>query len=313
MTSYSSTDKQRLLSIPIRDILAVFGKRTDRSRSGLFFSPFREEKDPSFRVFSDSNVWHDFGTGESGGVIALVSRLKGCSESDAWDFLAGLSTACIEPVRPVVDSTTAARRTSSAVTIDRLTSGVKKASLKEYICSTRCIPEQIVSRYCFEACYHTSRDRSRSFTAIAFPNNSGGYVLRSPSAKICTKSDITTVGTDGVFTRDVSSGKAIVFEGFMDFLSWIALCELVNPSMDVCVLNSTVNWRKAEPWLLLHSEIFFCLDNDNAGRGVLSDMAGSLGKSSPDIVLRDCSSMYGDSKDFNEYLMTQHSTEIINL
>ena len=94
MSQYSELTKRALLSYPIVGVLSALGKRTDRPAGhGFFFSPFREERHPSFQINESANVWTDWGTGDKGGVLDLVCRLKGCSRPDAMDFLASLSPA----------------------------------------------------------------------------------------------------------------------------------------------------------------------------------------------------------------------------
>ena len=96
MSQYSELTKRALLSYPIVGVLSALGKRTDRPAGhGFFFSPFREERHPSFQINESANVWTDWGTGDRGGVLDLVCRLKGCSRPDAMDFLASLSPASV--------------------------------------------------------------------------------------------------------------------------------------------------------------------------------------------------------------------------
>ena len=41
----------------------------------MYLSLLREERTPSFSVSYDKNLWHDFGTGEGGSIIALGTTL----------------------------------------------------------------------------------------------------------------------------------------------------------------------------------------------------------------------------------------------
>ena len=83
--------KNVLKSTPIVDILAAFGKDDRFNRSGLFFSPFRDEKAPSFHWNRNANVWYDHGSGEGGDAIVLVQKLAGCSYSESLKILASLN------------------------------------------------------------------------------------------------------------------------------------------------------------------------------------------------------------------------------
>ena len=50
---------------------------------GMFLSPLREERTPSFSVRYDKGLWYDFGLGEGGTLLQLVMRLEGCSMAEA--------------------------------------------------------------------------------------------------------------------------------------------------------------------------------------------------------------------------------------
>ena len=49
---------------------------------GMFLSPLREERTPSFSVRYDKGLWYDFGLGEGGTLLQLVMRLEGCSMAE---------------------------------------------------------------------------------------------------------------------------------------------------------------------------------------------------------------------------------------
>lgn len=59
--------------------------------SAMFFSPLREEKNPSFYVSKWKGQWYwkDWGTGERGDLIELVERLFGYSFTDAVEYILG--------------------------------------------------------------------------------------------------------------------------------------------------------------------------------------------------------------------------------
>ena len=90
MPAFTKEEKRILLQTPIELILSHFGKATEYSRGNMFYSPFREERTPSFHINPNNNTWHDFGEGEGGGIIDIVTRLAGCSRSWAYDFLASV-------------------------------------------------------------------------------------------------------------------------------------------------------------------------------------------------------------------------------
>jgi hypothetical protein len=157
------------------------------------------------------------------------------------------------------------------------------------------------------------------YFAIGFPNDKGGFVLRSSCFKGCT-SQAPTILKNG-------NPACYVFEGFMDFLSYLTLQGIDRLPQDVVVLNSVVNLRKAMPFIQGHQVINLCLDNDEAGWqaarlikvGTYSKMEGTFPKISAGFVaqeyranaekaptrptgINDLSERYSGYKDLNDYL-----------
>ena len=89
----------------------------------------------------------------------------------------------------------------------------------------------------------------------------------------------------------------MVFEGFMDSLSYLSLKDNPLPTIDTAVLNSTANLSKAIPFLQSHKTVHDFLDNDDAGRKTLVSLRELL--TSSEVV--DQSRFYRNHKDLNEY------------
>ena len=71
--------------IGIREYLLRRGLQPHRETAthGMFLSPLREERTPSFSVRYDKGLWYDFGLGEGGTLLQLVMRLEGCGMAEA--------------------------------------------------------------------------------------------------------------------------------------------------------------------------------------------------------------------------------------
>ena len=71
--------------IGIREYLLRRGLHPHRETAthGMFLSPLREERTPSFSVRYDKGLWYDFGLGEGGTLLQLVMRLEGCGLAEA--------------------------------------------------------------------------------------------------------------------------------------------------------------------------------------------------------------------------------------
>ena len=84
-----------------------------------------------------------------------------------------------------------------------------------------------------------------------------------------------------------------MFEGFIDFLSFIVL----HGDCDAVILNSIVNTPKAIAVLNKYKQVFCHLDNDEAGRSTTQKIVASC---NCDVI--DASNEYANNKDLNEYL-----------
>lgn len=140
----------------------------------------------------------------------------------------------------------------------------------------------------WEISYKTS---DKTFFALGFANNAGGWELRNPYFKGCMapKSISTIKGKDGE--------RLQIFEGFMDFLSWRKLHPEIEA--DSIVLNSLALLPKVVPLVTSYTSIECFLDNDEAGRKAFDQVK----RSCPHIT--DGSTRYRDHKDLNEWLVAQ--------
>lgn len=142
-------------------------------------------------------------------------------------------------------------------------------------------------------------NNGRPFFAIGFPNMTGGYEVRNSFFKgSIVPKDITHIRQQGE-PRE----KCLVFEGFMDYLSFLTLrmknC-LTMPDLDrqdYVILNSTVNVPKAIDVLYPYERIHCMLDNDETG--YKATQAITLEYS---YRVRDFSDNYRGYSDLNDYL-----------
>ena len=276
---------EEIKRISIRAYLAARGinPRWERGNRGMYLSPLRKERTASFSVSYDKNLWHDFGTGEGGSIIDLVARMEGCSEIEAARRLAIGEHGTLVPIH--VEALRTNEPTPSRLTIlsDR---ELTHPALLGYL-TGRGIYPAIARTYCREVRYTIG---GKEYFAIGFRNDAGGWELRNPRFKgSSTPKNITTL--------DNGSDTAMVFEGFIDFLSYLSLKANPAPAIDTSVLNSVTNLQKAVPFLARHRIVHAFLDNDDAGRKALARLEESL----PSSEVIDQSVFYRDHKDLNEY------------
>lgn len=276
----------------IRTYLASRDIRPVRESAGrgMYLSPLRKEHTASFSVSYDKNLWYDFGTGEGGSIIDLVARMEGCSEVEAARRLATGEHGRLVSTHAELPRASEPTPPRLVVFSDR---ELTHPALVGYLTS-RGIDPVIARTYCREVRYTIG---GKEYFAIGFHNDAGGWELRNLRFKgSSTPKNITTL--------DNGSDTAMVFEGFIDFLSYLSLKGNPSPSINTAVLNSVTNLQKAIPFLSCHRAVHAFLDNDDAGRKALA----RLKKSVPSSEVINQSVFYRDHKDLNDYWREKRRT-----
>ena len=85
---YSENQIEICNRISIFRVCEYLGIRLKKGKGrSSFYSPFRDEKNPSFSISSDGRFWKDFTTDEGGNVISFLSKYEGCSNGHATSIL----------------------------------------------------------------------------------------------------------------------------------------------------------------------------------------------------------------------------------
>ena len=278
--------------IKLQDFLAAIGCKPVKQYGVnlMYLSPLRAEKHASFKVNTELNKWYDFGIGRGGNIIALaelfynssdVSYLIHQIERNAPSSVSG-SLPTVKPITP--------QNSFEHLQVLPITHPALIKYLEE-----RCIDVETARTVCKELHFDT---RGKHYFGIGFPNITGGYEIRNPFFKGCiAPKDISH------FYAEEPKKVCFLFEGFMDFLSFMTLRRKENDGLkrqDYLVLNSVSNIQKAlEP--LSHYENVQCfLDTDEAGRNAYLQLSKELRK-----PITDASTLYNGYKDLNEYLCAE--------
>ena len=301
MASYTYEEREFLRSTPIEAVLSFYGKDTSHDRTYHYFSPFREETNRSFHVHPRKNVWYDFGTAEGGGVLNLVCKLSSCEQKEAYDILAQMNTSFI-PSYVYSSPSRIRKEPERSIIIDYVGKEFRRRSLLRYA-KERGISKETLDRFCSQITYHSVYSPTFKHYAIGFANEAGGYVLRSKSVKKCSASGISLL-------RSENPSEVAVFEGFMDFLSWIEDQGIESMPCDVCVLNSVSNLKRALSFLNEHKEIHLYLDNDRAGDEAAAQIEYFCMNEETRVVRM--SHLFDGYKDYNEMLTGKKSTHKTN-
>ena len=284
-------DLSRIKRYPIVEYLERKGIKPVRRTAAyaLYCSPLREETHPSFKVDTEKNLWIDYGEGRGGSIIDLCMRMEGCTLSEAIRRLgqnapdnstySSLNDFVSNNSQPVMAVNGARRLIEISDTLP--------PHFQEYLTKVRCINLEKAMPFLKCISYEV---RGRHYQAIGFANLSGGYELRDDKTfkgTIAPK-DITPIFTD-------RAEPVCIFEGFMDFLSFLSMKEEIT---NHCfVMNSVSNVARTIRYLndrhLTHIRAF--LDNDEAGRRTVQDFIKA------GFHVEDMNIHYKDFKDLNDY------------
>ena len=279
-------------NIKLADYLHSLGYNPikQQGKSLWYKSPLREEQEPSFKVNTDRNLWYDFGAGKGGNIIALAQELYA---SDSLPYLLNRIAEQTPHVRLVSFSFRQRRTEPSFQHLE--VRELSHPALLRYL-QGRGINLELAKRECKELHF---TNNGKPFFAIGFPNMAGGYEVRNSFFKGCiAPKDITHIRQQGE-PRE----KCLVFEGFMDYLSFLTLRMKNCPTMsdldrqDYVILNSTSNVSKAIDVLYPYERIHCMLDNDKAGYEATRAIALEYS-----YHVRDFSHNYRGYSDLNDYL-----------
>ena len=283
---------KKIKQIKLQDFLASMGCKPVKQYGVnlMYLSPLRTEKHASFKVNTEINQWYDFGIGRGGNIIALAELLYNSSdvsylihqiERNAPSSVSG-SLPTVKPITP--------QNSFEHLQVLPITHPALIKYLEE-----RCIDVETARTVCKELHFDT---RGKHYFGIGFPNIAGGYEIRNPFFKDCiAPKDISH------FYAEEPKKVCFVFEGFMDFLSFMTLRRKENDRLkrqDYLVLNSVTNIHKAAKRLSRYDSVQCFLDNDEAGRNAYLQLSKELGKS-----ITDASTLYNGFKDLNEYLCAE--------
>ena len=286
-------DLSRIKRYPIVEYLERKGIKPVRRTAAyaLYCSPLREETHPSFKVDTEKNLWIDYGEGRGGSIIDLCMRMEGCTLSEAIRRLgqnASLDTAYgLSKEKSDIDTSPVTPWQPSGARKLIEVSDTLPSHLEAYLADKRCIDLNRARSFLKCISYEV---RGRRYQAIGFANLSGGYELRDDNVfkgRIAPK-DITPIFTD-------RAEPVCIFEGFMDFLSFLSMKEeITNHSL---VMNSVSNVARTIRYLndrhLTHIRAF--LDNDEAGRRTVQDFIKA------GFHVEDMNIHYKDFKDLNDF------------
>ena len=275
---------EKARNVGIEEILQRLGARRAGGKGSrvLYHCPFREDRNPSMYVNTDKGTWVDMANPDEykGDGIKLVELTLNLRPLEAAKYIVGEGVISSN-ARP---QSYTHRRVQRADSIEYTVHELEHPALLDYL-NSRGIPANLAKRLCKEI--HIGR-----LFFIGFPSQNGGYELRNKLGKRSLgNKNISVLGT---------GDKAIIFEGFIDFLSHLRIYGFIADHKYI-VLNSVCNLEK----VIEHFNVFglpqhiqLWLDNDDAGRNAAIFLTEKL-----QCSIEDMSSVYASYNDVNDWLL----------
>ena len=218
-----------------------------------YFFGFIEQRTGSIAVDDKANVWYDHAAGKGGDIIAAVQEFENKSFFESVESLSG-SVSVREFVprqKPEI---------AQKIVVEKV-SEINHDALIQYI-QGRGIDLQDIAPFGKEVHW---RNKGKRYFAVGFPNESGGWVLRSS----IFKGNILGGGISIQILGKVKSTK--IFEGWFDFLSYVKLSGATD--FKAIILNSTANlsMRLMLDLLKERETVDLYLDNDATGESYTSN------------------------------------------
>jgi hypothetical protein len=276
--------------IDLVDYLSSLGHQPEKINSFNYWylSPFREEKTPSFKVNRKINRWYEWGgEGARGGNLVDFGILyHHCNVRTLLQRLDNNFSSLVQLDRQQI---VGKRSDQTAHSIRVLSSHyISSYPLVSYL-RERKIADDIADTYLREVRYQNG---SKTFYALGFKNDLGGYGLRSRNFKGCCS-------PKGVTYIEKGAGDLAVFEGFFDFLSYCTMYyKQAATRQNFLILNSASFFTQNLPRMASFEEVHLFLDNDKAGDRLTQQAIGI----NNDKFL-DERHIYQGHKDLNEWLV----------
>jgi hypothetical protein len=277
-------------NISIIDLFTKLGYRPDYKVSNEYYfkSLLRDEHHASMAVNDRKGAWYDFG-GVNGGNIIDFGKLywPGTTFPEVLEKIVNVcglpsgSAAMQRERRPEIKvphyGVLAIKELTNSTVINYIAGRgvalVAKGRLKEVH-------------------YYIENDNKQRMTYVApgWQNETGAWEVRTPQHPLC-------LGPKAISFIPNSEKRLAVFEGYFDYLSWLADNPFATES--ALVLNSVsllqAGIAKAKPF----NDIYLFFDHDNAGRYATAEFIKALPRA------QDCSGIYLGYNDYNDKLVAE--------
>lgn len=297
-------------NIPLDKYLASQGHTPIQVRQNgrelWYRSPIRDgDKTPSFKVDTIINKWYDHGAGRGGNTLDLAIEFFNGSVRDALAHLeqtnlyAGMAyptpqkSSSPAPIQMVLEERRGAIEKKKSLELIKAIE-LKHPALLQYLDKRR-ISRTIAAKY-LKQIHYKHPEKNKEYFALGFQSENG-FEARNEFFK-------GFVGSGKTISKFITPGSEdiYIFEGFMDFLTFLTMNGLGHFEASAIVMNSAAlkqpvidelsggNFAKAHLYL----------DNDVTGKGLAAHFKDQL----PNLQMFDHSAEYKNHKDLNEYFIS---------
>lgn len=275
--------------ISLLDILSKMGYKPTKSKNDnhWYLSPFRAEKNASFKVNDSKNQWYDHGEGIGGTVIDFIMKYNNCSITEA---LKTLNTNNFSFHQPSQSFKTSMEPTYSIIKVTELSN----VNLIDYL-KTRKMNIEFAKQLLFQV--HYSFQSGKEYYGIGFMTDFGTFEIRNKFFKGC-------LGKKAITTINNNSDVVSIFESWSDFISYVTLKTII-PNEDFIILNSTSLVKKVYELIINHKTIKVFFDNDNGG-----NRAFNLLQENCKTEIIDKRIHYENYNDLNDFLVNNKNENV---
>jgi hypothetical protein len=282
-------------NIPIADYLQSIGiLPCKRQGNNLwYYSPFRNETEASFKVNLTRNEWYDFGIGKGGDILKFVAERYGTSNVSPSLYIISKETPKNQ------NSFSFRPQENLPIFEDIRILPLENPALLQYL-KNRNIHIPFAQHICKEVHYKL---KEKPYFTIGFENDWGGYELRNEYFQ-------GGLSPKTITTKQNGNNTCCIFEGFIDYLSYLTLLQKQNPNVpainnqDYIILNSVSNVSKVIDIIKNYKEKYCYLDNDKSGVSTFTEIKNKCGTN-----IFDRSIHYKEYKDLNDYLCNKKQVQ----
>ncbi|MBA5629224.1 toprim domain-containing protein [Moheibacter lacus] len=273
-------------NIPLEEVLQNLGHLPTKQneKEAWYLNPFSNESQASFKLDKRQNLWYLFSEGIGGNNTDFMMKYLNASVKEVLVWVKEQYFSSFHQQNQ--NYTQGSDKTNYQITeIKELQNPNLIKYLQERGLSSNVYP-------LIKEVHFTIGDKK--LYAIGFKNESGGWELRNQYYKgAVLKKDISMIYLNQ--NNQLKNKNVVVFEGFIDALSFVEIKRFFKG--DLLVMNSIALLSKTKEQLKNYSKIHLFLDNDRSGEKCKIELLSSFPQA------KECSKIYSDHKDLNEYLL----------